>query len=299
MELRRLRYFLVTAEELHVARAAEKLGIAQPALSQQLKVLEQSLGVRLFERAGRGIRLSAVGLSFLPEARATVAQAERAMQVAEAAARGALGAIEIGYVASAMLDEQLPALLQDFRQRYPAVRLGLRRLPVSEQLHMLNARALDLACVRGSELEAWPALRGHALSSTPILVALPARHRLAKQAAITLAELATDDFLVLQDGEQSGHLAQQTQALCAAAGFTPRVAIRVGELVSLVGLVAAGMGVSLVPASTAKIAGAQVVFRPLAGAETSLDLMLLWHRDNASAALGRLLTLARAPAQSA
>lgn len=296
MELRRLRYFVVTAEEQHVARAAERLGIAQPALSQQLKVLEQSLGVRLFERVGRGIRLSEVGAQFLPAARDTLAQAERAMQVAEAAARGALGNIEIGYVGSAMLEDQLPALLHDFRQHHPGVLLGLRRLPVEEQLILLDQRALDLACVRGSVLDAWPALRAHALSSTPMLLALPARHRLAGQARIALAALAEDDFLVLQDGSREGHLAIQTRTLCAAAGFTPRIAIRVGELVSLVGLVAAGMGVSLVPASAAKIAGAQVVFRPLEGGGSNLDLMLLWHRDNHSAALSRLLGLARVAA---
>ena len=109
MELRRLHYFVATAEELHVGRAAERLGIAQPALSQQLKVLESSLGVKLFQRVGRGIELSDAGLAFLPEARSAIAQTDRAWTVARRAARGEQGRIAIGYVGSAMLEPALPA----------------------------------------------------------------------------------------------------------------------------------------------------------------------------------------------
>lgn len=296
MELRRLRYFLVTAEELHVARAAERLGIAQPALSQQLKVLETALGARLFERVGRGIRLSAVGASFLPEARAAVLQAERAMCSAQAAARGELGQLEIGYVASAMLEYDLPRLVQTFRHRYPAVRLRLHRLPVHEQVLALVERRLDLGWVRGIGTPHGSALddrlRCHLVSSTEMLLALPSGHRCAGREIVELGELAGDPFIVLQDSAEPGYFARSTNALCHAAGFAPNVVLQIGELVSLMGLVAAGIGVSFVPAPMRQIAGANVVFRPVTPAPGPVQLHLARHRDAHSAVVARFLEVA-------
>ncbi|MGO4479782.1 LysR substrate-binding domain-containing protein [Massilia sp. 2TAF26] len=294
MDLKRLRYFVTTAEELHVARAAERLGIAQPALSQQLRVLEETLGTRLFERAGRGIRLSAVGAVFLPEARATLRQAEQAQAAVHAAARGQLGRLEIGYVASAMLEDDLPQLLHTFQRTYPEVRLHVRRMPVLTQLRAVLERKLDLAFVRGvgpaHGIELDDQLRGQVLSVSEVLVALPLEHPCAAQERVAIADLAREQFLVLQDSEEPGYFAHCTERLCRLAGFEPHVALRVDELVSLTGLVAAGLGVCLVPSSIRRIAGDRVVLRPLVDTVERLELLMVRHRDAQAPALLNLLS---------
>lgn len=298
MDLRRLRYFVTTAEELHVARAAERLGIAQPALSQQLHVLEETLGTRLFERAGRGIRLSAVGAVFLPEARATLRQAEQARLVAQAAARGQMGRLDIGYVGSAMLEDELPTLLHAFRQAHPQVRLALRRMPVQAQLHAVADRSLDLALVRGVGAADGPdldeRLRSQLLSHSELLLALPSSHPCAPRERVALADLAREPFLVLQDGEDPGFFAHHTERLCHMAGFEPEIVLRVGDLVSLTGLIAAGLGVCFVPAALRRIAGDRIVVRPFADTVERLELRMIRHRDARGPALLQLLEMASA-----
>src|SRR3954447_18207310 len=138
MSLRRFRYFVAVASELHVGRAAEGLGIAQPALSQQLRILEDELGVRLLRRVGRGIALTEAGAAFLPEANAAIAQSERAIGVARRTARGELGTINIGYVNTAMLEADLPGLLFAFRASAPDARISLDEIAVQEQITALE-----------------------------------------------------------------------------------------------------------------------------------------------------------------
>jgi DNA-binding transcriptional LysR family regulator len=295
MDLKRLRYFVTTAEEMHVARAAERLGIAQPALSQQLHVLEETLETRLFERAGRGIRLTAVGTVFLPEARATLLQAEQARLTVQAAARGQLGRLDIGYVASAMLEAELPRLLHAFHQAYPEVRLELRRMPVAAQLHALAERSLDIGLVRGvgagQGVELDDQLRGQVLSRSDLMLAMPPSHPCAQQESVALEQLALEHFLVLQDGDSSGYFSRCTEHLCHLAGFEPQIALRVGELVSLTGLIAAGLGVCLVPSAMRHIAGNRIVIRPLATPVMPGELLIVRHRDANAPALRHLLRM--------
>jgi DNA-binding transcriptional LysR family regulator len=292
MELRRLRYFIVTAEELHVGRAAEKLGIAQPALSQQLKVLEQALGVRLFERIGRGIQLTPVGELFLPEARATVAQADRAANIARGAARGDLGRVEIGYVESAMIEPQFPGLIAAYHQRFPNVKLHLLKMTIPQQIESLYEHRIDIAMVRGGNLDLRPPLHAQVFSQTGIMIALPIHHPKAGAAVVRLGDLAGERFIVLQDTEIHGFFANLTAKLCREAGFEAEIDLQVGDLSTMSGLVAAGLGVSLVPSALTSVARADIVLLPLAGVEERMDLFMVRRRNSRSAPVDNFVAMA-------
>ena len=292
MELRRLRYFLLTADELHVGRAAEKLGIAQPALSQQLKVLEQELGVRLFERIGRGIQLTPVGELFLPEARATIAQAERAANIAQGAARGEIGHVEIGYVESAMIEREFPALIAAYHQRYPEVQLHLFNMAIPQQIESLYEHRLDIAMVRGIDLDLRPPLHAHVFSQTGVMIALPTHHPQANAAAVQLRKLADERFLVLHNTEMQSFFGVLTTKFCRAAGFEPKITLQVGDLNTMSGLVAAGVGVSLVPSALTSITRSDIVLRPLAGVDERMDLFLVRRRDRRSTPVDNFVRMA-------
>jgi len=292
MELRRLRYFIVTAEELHVGRAAEKLGIAQPALSQQLKVLEQTLGVRLFERIGRGIQLTPTGELFLPEAKATVAQAERAANIAHGAARGELGHVEIGYVESAMIEPQFPALIAAYHQRFPDVELRLHNMAIPQQIESLYEHRIDIAMVRGAELELRPPLHAQVFSQTGIMVALPINHPQARSSVVRLGDLAGERFIVLQNTEMQGFFASLTAKLCRAAGFEAVIDLLVGDLTTMTGLVAAGLGVSLVPSALTSLSRADIVLLPLADVDERMDLFMVRRRNSRSAPVDNFVAMA-------
>jgi DNA-binding transcriptional LysR family regulator len=173
LSLRRFRYFIAVAGELHVGRAAERLGIAQPALSQQLRILEETLGVRLLRRVGRGIALTEAGAAFLPEAQAAIAQSERAIGVARRTARGELGTINIGYVNTAMLEADLPGLLFAFRASVPDARISLEEIAVQEQITALEQHRLDIGIIRApagslpNDLRIRPFTRGRLLAVVP------------------------------------------------------------------------------------------------------------------------------------
>lgn len=275
MELRRLRYFVATSEELHMGRAAERLGIAQPALSQQLKVLETSLGVRLFQRVGRGIGLSPAGQVFLPEARAAIAQTDLAWTAARRAASGEQGCIVIGYVGSAMLEPALPQAIGAFHQRWPDVSIELEMLPVRAQLDALRESRLDLAFVRGvgATLE-WP-LKASVMRHHPTAVALPIDHPQAARRKVPIASLIGESFMVLQDSSLPGYFAETTLQLCRAAGFEPSIGMHVPEINALLALVAAGLGISLVPGSLGHLGNPRLALVPLAGVDERMDLLVV------------------------
>ncbi|MFP1132958.1 LysR substrate-binding domain-containing protein [Asticcacaulis sp. W401b] len=291
MELRRLRYFIVTADELHVARAAERLGIAQPALSQQIRVLEESLGVRLFDRVSRGIRLSAVGATFLPYAIEAVAAADRAIEVAKGAARGERGKLEIGYVGSAMMEPALPHLIGAFRQRFPDVEIQMRNLPVGSQFEHLLDQRLDIAFVRYLSQAVPSSLRAEVFYSTRLVAAVPSGHPVATAAAPKLADLSQDSFVVLQDNQTQGFFIETVIEVCEKAGFVPRIDLKVGDIASMVGLVSAGLGVCLVPALISSLAMPNVTFRPLEDLDAPMDLLMVTRKNDSSPAVRRFLSL--------
>lgn len=293
MELRRFRYFIATAEELHVGRAAERLGIAQPALSQQIKVLEAALGVRLFHRIRRGIELTDAGTAFLPEVRAAVAQADKAVEIARGTGRGELGKIEIGYVGSAMMEPHLPRLIGLFRQRYPAIELRLTKMAVTAQLEALKDARLDIGFIRATAFEADKRLRREIFSRARLVAAVPASTAARLDRQTTLAALAEDPFIVLQDTNEEGFFAQTTIARCHAAGFKPRIVLRVGEVSSLIGLVASGQGVGLVPDLMSALAMPNVCFRALPELHMPIELYLVSRADTRSLAVKNMLEISK------
>lgn len=292
VELRRLRYFVATAEEMHVGRAAERLGIAQPALSQQIKVLETSLGVRLFDRVRRGIQLTPVGEVFLAAARDTVAQADRAVEIAHAAARGERGRIEIGYVGTAMIEPYLPRLIAGFRARFPDVDLHLRHGPIQSQIeHVVDGR-LDIAFIRTVNPAMPRQVRARVFSSTGLMAAVPAGHAVSQLKVARLADLAGDRFIVLHDVEAESFFGATTLAICRRAGFEPAMGLTVADIGSLIGLVAAGLGVALVPRLMRNLALQNVDFIELDDLAEKVELLMIGRRQDRSPAVRNFVALA-------
>ena len=289
MDFRQFRYFAVAAEELHFARAAEILGIAQPALSQQIKSLEEQLGAKLFHRAKRSVTLTETGAAFLHEVRETLAQAEKAVRIAKDTARGEAGHIDIGLVGSVMYEPRFPLLLTDFNKNHPGVRISLHEMPILTQIESVRARQLDIAIIRAPiPSNALEDVEFFTLSSQRLVVALPEAHRLATCEAIRLADLANDPFLAFADPPGVG-IGQALLNLCREAEFEPRITQKVSEIATLVSLVAAGFGVGLVAESVRHLRLPGVCYRPIAGVDTPSNLIVVHRRFERSAAVRVLL----------
>lgn len=286
----RFRYFAAVAREMHVGRAAEALGIAQPALTQQIQALEREMGIRLFRRAGRGIALTEAGAAFLPEALAALEQEERAIRIARQVARGERGQLNLGYVSTAMLEPELPRLLRAFRDRVPDARVHLEEALVEAQVAALEQRRLDVAVLRDVAGALPPGLRALPLTGSVLLAAVPLSLAARLPRPLRLADLAGEPFIALRDPQGIG-LAHRVWTLCARAGFTPEVAQRVDSVTSAIGLVAAGFGISLVPASLAGLGMSGVGLLELAEAAHS-ELSLVHRPADASPLTLRLLALA-------
>ena len=299
MDFRQFSYFVTTAEELHYARAAERLGVSQPALSQQIKALETQLGVQLFVRANRRIELTEAGAAFLQEARATLEMAEKSIRIAQDTARGESGTIDIGYVGSVMYEMRFPRLLKAYCQQHPQVRLTLHERPILAQIDAVQRRQLDIAIVREPLPQQMPeGLESFTLSSQRLVAVLPVAHALAKAPSIALSELAGDDFLAFLDPQGVG-LGHALLELCHEAGFEPRIAQRVSEIATMISLVAAGFGVTLMAEMVSHLQLPGVCYVPLAGIETRSTLIVVHRRFERSATVrGLLKTFVAAAGQS-
>lgn len=289
MDFRQFRYFVTTADELHYARAAEHLGVSQPALSQQIKALEKQLGVQLFARKNRRIELTEAGAAFLTEARATLAMADKSIRIAQDTARGEAGTIDIGYVGSVMYEMRFARLLKAYCQRHPQVRLTLHERAILPQLEAVAQRQLDIAIVREPLPQAMPqGLEFFTLSSQRLAVVLPVAHALAKAQSIALSQLAGDDFLAFLDPAGVG-LGHALLELCHEAGFEPRIAQRVSEIATMISLVAAGFGVSLMADTVSHLRLPGVCYVPLAGIDARSRLIVVHRRFERSATVRGLL----------
>jgi DNA-binding transcriptional LysR family regulator len=281
--LRRLRAFLVVCDTLHLGRAAEQLGIAQPALSQQIRGLEEGLGVRLFHRRKRGIDLTAAGLDYRHEADALLRLHAQAADRARRIARGELGRVAIGYVASAMLHEGFPALLGAMGQRHPGVQIELFERGLTEVMASLSQGDIDLAVVRGPvPLAAQHA--HHVASSEPLVAVLPTLHRLADATQVSLADLSEERLIAFNDPADTG-LLQVSSALAATVGATLNVGWRVSAMTSVLGLAAAGLGYGIVPGEVARMTMPGIRFVPLRETGATAALWYLWRRDRITPAL--------------
>lgn len=293
MELRHLRYFVAVAEELHFGRAAERLFIAQPPLSQQIQQLERELGVPLFQRTSRRVQLTPAGAVFLREARSVLAALDFAVLSAKRAARGEEGWLGIGFAASATYD-LLPAVLHDFREQFPAIELSLLELNAVEQTQALRDRSIHVGFARPAAEEADMVVG--AILREPFLVALPEAHPLAGHAELDLAALVGEPFVSFPERPAPSY-AQEVRRVCENAGFTPRVVQEVREMQTAISLVVAGLGIALLPASVQHLHRPGLVYRPLREPAPRTELAVVSRQDDPSPVLENFLAIVQAQVQ--
>lgn len=277
IELRHLRYFVVLAEELHFGRAAARLGMAQPPLSQQIQRLERLLGSRLFERTSRRVQLTDAGQAFLAEARRALLAVENAVEAARRAGRGETGELRVAFAATVMF-VHLPRIIREFRTRFPGVHLDLREMPTGPQLAALKAGDIDIGFVREPRPD--PELEIVTVMREPLRIAVNKSHPLAAKATLAVRHLADEPFVLFPE-ELAPGLYAQVMGLCRAAGFTPRVVEESRELYTSVSLVEAGVGVSILPASVEKLGWRGVRYRPIPSAAAETRIAAAWRRDRA------------------
>ena len=295
MEFRHLRYFVAVAEEGSFTRAAQRLHMAQPPLSTQIRRLEETLGTDLFDRSRRAIRLTAAGQALLPEARRLLAERERAISVVRRAGAGEVGRLDIGFIPSAS-NHALPPILRAFGRRYPDVELALRELSPDLLVEGLRERRHDIVFIWRPFTDA--AFEQRVVAREPLIAALPSGHPLAAREAIAIEELAGEPFVLPERHELPGLYWNVVDA-CRAHGFVPHAAQNDVWLVqTLIGLVGAGVGVALLPASVEHLHRTGVDYRPLRPAARELELIAVWRREPVPAVLGAFLAaLPEAPAK--
>jgi DNA-binding transcriptional LysR family regulator len=295
MELRHLRYFVAVAEELHFHRAATRLHISQPPLSQQIRALERELGVTLLERNRRRVTLTAAGIAFLDDARAILASVERASERALGISRGSLGTLSLGFVGSAMFSPVLPIILREFRTGHPEVELVLRELPTMAQLVALVSGEIDVGVIRGPvDLADYDGqLELSTIQRERLVAAVPADHRLAARKRIRAVDLRGESFVILARREAPGLFAGLAAAMVEAGGV-PDDVLEVAEMQTIISLVAGGFGVSLVPSSVGAVDRTGVAFRPLVGPIPTIELAIAWQPRTDSPVRNEFLAVAHA-----
>lgn len=259
MEFRHLRYFVVLAEELHFGRAAQRLAITQPPLSLNIQQLEASVGARLFERDSKGVRLTAAGQAFRASALALLAQAEQASALARGIQDGVIGRLRVGFVGSVLL-RGLPQWLAAHQAAQPGIEIALSELNSQDQIDALLRDELDLGLVHTPHVPA--PLQAALVHADPFMACVPAAHALARRRKVSLLELRDEPF-VLFSRRASPDYHTRIVEMCGALGFHPKLRHEARHWLSVVALVAQGMGVSVVPAPLQRSGISGAVFKPL------------------------------------
>jgi DNA-binding transcriptional LysR family regulator len=289
VELRHLRYFVAVAEELHFHRAAERLHMSQPPLSQQIRALETELGVELLRRNRRRVELTEAGGAFLVEARAILTSVQHAGDLARRVARGEIGKLSVGFVGSAMY-ATLPEILRAFRQRHPEVELQLRPFPTAPQLEALRDGRVDVGFLRPPVQRA--GLEIETIQRETIVVALPTDHPLAGSPSVAISQLREETFVLLARTESPGVYDSLALTLSELAG-NPRAVQEADDMQTLIGLVAAGIGVALVPISVSLLERPGVAYRALSGRAPTVELALAWRSGPLAPVVAAFLAVAR------
>jgi DNA-binding transcriptional LysR family regulator len=281
VELRHLRYFIAVAEELHFGRAAERLGISQPPLSQQIQALEEEIGARLFERTNRRVELTDAGRLFLDESRQVLAQVDKAVLLARRAHLGELGELKIGFTSSAPFTSTIPSSIHAFRKAYPDVHLDLQEMSSRQVLKALLEESLQVGVIRPLALP--DAVHWVELFREPLVAVLRADHPLAagSEDGLAIAALAEEPFVFFPRSYGTG-LYDQVIALTRQAGFSPRIAQEASEAMTIIGLVSAGLGVSILPASFRRTRVDGVVYRTLSDPEATTAVWLVRRQNEGS-----------------
>lgn len=283
MEIRLLRTYVAVAEELSFTRAAQRLHLAQPAISNQVRKLEAQVGVELIDRRRRAIALTGPGELMLDESRRILLSLQQAVELVRRAGSGAVGRLSIGFVPSAS-NSVLPSFVRRFGDAHPEVVLDLRERPPDELVEGLHGGQLDVAFLYLPLDE--PAFRTHIVTSEAFVVALPQGHRLATRPSVAVRSLAEEPFVLPARHGMPG-LHAQVLSLCRDAGFSPRPSYEdVWMLQTIVGLVAAGTGIALVPSSAETMGRHGVVYLPLRGSDsTRAELAAVWRAASPSSVL--------------
>ncbi len=296
MELRHLRYFVAVAEEGHITRAAERLGMQQPPLSQQIKALETELGAQLFRRLPRGMALTEAGRALLVDAEAILGHLAHAMEATKRTVRGELGRITVGFTSSAPFHPFLPRVIRAFREASPMVALTLEEGGTTELIEDLRAERLDAAFIRTPVADPM-GVTVNPLVEERMVVALPAGHALAgADGDMALERLAGEIFIVYRRRSGPG-LYDAIFAACHAAGFSPVVGQEAPRIVSTLNLVAAGLGIALVPESLRRMQMDGVVYRGLVDGPRA-PLLLATRRVETGVVVRRFVDVVRVMART-
>lgn len=294
IELRHLRYFVAVAEELHFGHAAQRLRLAQPPLSQQIRKLEEIVGHPLFTRTSRAVRLTSAGETFLHHARRTLRKVEEDLEEARSVGRGEVGFLRVGFIGSSMLT-RLPQMLGRYRAQFPKVNLQLREFHTSGVIEALIESTLDVGFLRDSGpvegLEVEP------LFSEPFIAVVPTKHPLARRKTLTGAELRDEPFVFFTP-LASQRAYDKATSICEAHGYRPKVVQEAPQWLTILRLVGAGLGVTIAPACVQRIATPDVSCKKLTFSSTrgrvSSDIELAHRVDESRAIVRTFCDLARA-----
>jgi DNA-binding transcriptional LysR family regulator len=289
MELRQIRSFLSVAETLHFGRSAELIHLSQPALSLQIRALEEEVGVRLLERNRRKTTLTAAGVAFRDDAAGVVSQLDQAIRRARLAADGKLGLLRIGFISTAG-NEIVPNLIRRFRESSPEVVFSLRNILTTDQIQMLSAGSLDIGFLR-LPIGEHPELEVVEVHREPFVVVTPLSHKLAKRKKIALHELSGEDFVMYERSYAPG-FHDLIFGMLQDAGVVPNVCQTAGQMPTLISLVDSGMGISILPASAVKHSGASVVACEIAGRKAMSEIAIAVNKGNRAAVVGNFRSLA-------
>ncbi|WP_337261112.1 MULTISPECIES: LysR family transcriptional regulator [unclassified Serratia (in: enterobacteria)] len=289
MDIRRLRYFLVLADELHFGRAASRLAISQPPLSVSIRQLEETIGARLFERSHQKVRLTAAGEALVPAAQALIDRMNSTMHQVRDVDQGVTGHLRIGFV-GALLYQGLPRLLQQFQQSRAGLQLNMLELNTKDQLTELAHGSLDVGFVHASRLP--EGVSSLLFSSEELVACLPQQHPLAGNAALNLCELRDERFIVFSR-QVSPYYYDRIQSLCFSAGIDPDIRCEARHWLSVLSLVAQGFGVALVPASLRSAAMAGVSFIALEEVALLSQAYCIWQTDDQRPILSAFITAVR------
>lgn len=288
IELRHLRYFITVAEELHFGRAAERLRISQPPLSQQIQALEEMVGARLLSRNSRNVTLTQAGEMFLKEAYQVIDQVNRAAEKAARLERGEIGELTIGFTSSAPFISAVARSLRAFRHQHPEVHIKMQEINSRQQLNPLLNGELDLGVMRNTRLP--DALCHEVLLHEPLVAVVPAGHSLNQIApgSLRFHHLAQEPFVFFAR-EVGTALYDETLSMLGRAGIIPFITQEVGEAMTIIGLVSSGLGISILPASFARVKIDGVRYLPLAEPEALTEVWLVFHRQRPLTAAAKTL----------
>ncbi|MDJ0573344.1 MAG: LysR family transcriptional regulator [Pleurocapsa sp. MO_192.B19] len=288
MELRHLKYFVAVAEELHFGRAAAKVQITQPVISDQIRRLEEELRVKLFFRTKRTVQLTEPGKIFFKEAQQILERVEKAVSAVQKAERGELGSLTIGYTGPALYT-LLPEIIKAFRDRYPQVELVLKEICTNEQVEALNSGEIEVGFLH-------PPIEGDfesiSIMTEKMILALPEDHPLTTFTQVPISKLSDQSFILFPQ-QEGPYLYSRILSICQQAGFSPKIVQEVTPQPTMIGLVAAGIGVSFVSSSLQNLNRPGVVYRELDVATPELELVAAWKRDKVSPVLQKFLQIVR------